>query len=94
MDGLLDASCIRRIGLAPYVQHNFTCHQFANRKRCIYNNNNNLHKIEQLTKHFFIIPTDAHNYKITGMFKQLKFPQLLQHVSVHTGTIIRELFHA
>ena len=42
----------------------------------------------------FIIPTDAHNYKITGMLKQLKFPQFLRHVSVHAGTIIRELFRA
>jgi len=43
------------------------------------------------TKHFFIIPTDAHNYKIVGM---LKFHQLLRHVLVHAGTIIRELFCA
>ena len=42
----------------------------------------------------FINPTDAHNYKITGMLKQLKFPQLLRHVPVHSGTIIRELFGA
>jgi predicted amidophosphoribosyltransferase len=94
----------------------------------------------------FIIPTDAHNYKITGTLKQLalnlltttivappsnaskwqmgfnsarkgltttivappsnaskwqmgfnsafKFPQLLRHVSVHAGTIIRDLFRA
>jgi hypothetical protein len=41
-----------------------------------------------------IISTDAHNYKITGMLKQLKFRQLLRHVSVHGGTIIRELFRA
>ena len=45
-------------------------------------------------KAFFIIPTDAHNYKITGMLKQLKFLQLLRHVSVHAATIIRELFRA
>ena len=45
-------------------------------------------------KALFIIPTDSHNYKITGMLKQLKFPQLLRHVSVHAGTIIRELFRA
>jgi len=44
--------------------------------------------------HFFINPTEAHNYKITGMLRQLKFPQLLRHVSVHSGTIIRELFLA
>jgi len=45
-------------------------------------------------KALFIIPTDAHNYKIIGMLKQLKFPQLFRHVSVHAGTIIRELFRA
>jgi hypothetical protein len=45
-------------------------------------------------KALFIIPTDTHNYKITGMLKQLKFRQLLRHVSVHAGTIIRELFRA
>jgi hypothetical protein len=42
----------------------------------------------------FIIPTDAHNYKITGMLKQLKFPQLLRHVSIQSGAIMRELFRA
>jgi hypothetical protein len=26
-----------------------------------------------LKKHTFIVPTDAHNYKIIGMLKQLKF---------------------
>ena len=46
------------------------------------------------TKQFFINPTDAHYYKITGILKQLKFRQLLRHVSVHSGTIIRELFRA
>ena len=45
-------------------------------------------------KALFIIPTDVHNYKITGMLKQLKFRQLPRHVSVHAGTIIRELFRA
>ena len=44
-------------------------------------------------KALFIVPPDAHNYKIIGVLKQLKFRQLLQHVSVHSGTIIRELFH-
>jgi hypothetical protein len=29
-------------------------------------------------KALFIIPTDAHNYKIVGMLKQLKFQQLLR----------------
>ena len=42
----------------------------------------------------FINPTYANNYKITGMLKQLKLPQLLRHVSVHSGTIIRELLLA
>jgi len=28
-------------------------------------------------KALFINQTDAHDYKITGMLKQLKFPQLL-----------------
>jgi hypothetical protein len=27
-----------------------------------------------LVKALFIIPTDAHNYKITGILKQLKIP--------------------
>ena len=45
-------------------------------------------------KALFIIQTDAKNYKITGMLKQLKFRQLLRRASVHAGTIIRELFRA
>jgi hypothetical protein len=45
-------------------------------------------------KALFINQTDAQNYKITGMLKQLKFPQFLRHVSVQSGTIIRELFRA
>jgi len=45
-------------------------------------------------KTLFIVPTDARNYKIIEMLKQLKFRQLLRHVSVHAGTIIRELFSA
>jgi hypothetical protein len=43
-------------------------------------------------KELFIIPTDAHNYKITGILKQLKFRLSLRHVSVHARTIIREPF--
>jgi hypothetical protein len=46
-----------------------------------------LHRASTGLKHFFINPTDAHNYKIAEMLKQLKFPQLLQHVSVQSGTI-------
>jgi hypothetical protein len=45
-------------------------------------------------KALFINPTDAHNYKITGMLKQLKFPQFLRHVSVQSGAVIKELFRA
>jgi hypothetical protein len=45
-------------------------------------------------KAHFIVPTDAHNYKIIGILKQLKSRQLLRNVSVHAVTIIRELFRA
>ena len=31
-----------------------------------------LHRASTVSKHFFIIPTDAHNYKITGMLKTIK----------------------
>jgi len=41
-----------------------------------------------------LFQTDAHNYKIIGILKQLKFGLSLRHVSVHAGTIIRELFRA
>ena len=41
-----------------------------------------------------LFKTDAHNYKIIGILKQLKFRLSLRHVSVHAGTIIRELFRA
>jgi hypothetical protein len=43
-------------------------------------------------KAFFIFHNDAHNYKITGILKQLKFRRPLRHVSVHAGTITREPF--
>jgi len=46
------------------------------------------------SKHFLFFQHDAHRYKIIGILKQLKFQQFLRHVSVHTGTIIRELFRA
>jgi hypothetical protein len=39
-------------------------------------------------KALLLFHNDAHNYKITGILKQLKF----QHVSVHAGTNIREPF--
>jgi hypothetical protein len=41
-------------------------------------------------KILFIIPPDAHYYKIVAMLKHLKLRHLLRHVSVHAGTIIRE----
>jgi hypothetical protein len=41
-------------------------------------------------KHFFIVPNDAHYYKILEMLKQFKIVNLFRHVSVHTETIIRE----
>jgi len=51
-------------------------------------------QINFYTKALFIVPTDAHNYKVIGILKQLKFQQLLRHVSVHAGTTIKELFRA
>jgi aspartate/glutamate racemase len=33
-----------------------------------------LHRASTVSKHFFIIPTDTHNYKITGMLKTIKIP--------------------
>ena len=41
-----------------------------------------------------LLQTDAHNYKIIGILKQLKFRLTLWHVSVHAGTIFRELSRA
>ena len=32
-----------------------------------------------------LLQTDAHNYKIIGILKQLKFRLSLRHVSVHAG---------
>jgi len=43
---------------------------------------------------FLLFQTGAHNYKIIGILKQLKFRLLLRRVSVQAGTIIRELFCA
>ena len=54
---------------------------------CIPSRNNSEPKQIWDIKALFIIPTDAHNYKMTGMLKQLKFPQLLRHVSVHSGLV-------
>ena len=41
-----------------------------------------------------LLQTDAHNYKIIGILKQLKFRLSLRHVSIHAETIFRELFRA
>jgi hypothetical protein len=35
-----------------------------------------LHRTSIVSKHFFIIPIDAHNYKITGMLKTIKIPTI------------------
>jgi hypothetical protein len=35
-----------------------------------------LHRASIVSKHFFIIPTDAHNCKITGMLKTIKIPTI------------------
>jgi hypothetical protein len=43
-------------------------------------------------KALFIFHNDAHNYKITGILKQLKFRRSLRHFSAHAGTISREPF--
>ena len=45
-------------------------------------------------KTLFLLQTDAHNYKIIGILKQLKFRLSLRHVSVHAGNIFRELSRA
>jgi hypothetical protein len=51
-----------------------------------------LHRASTVSKHFLLFHNDGHNYKITGILKQLKFQRSLRHVSVHAGTIIREPF--
>jgi hypothetical protein len=51
-----------------------------------------LHRASTVSKHFLLFHNDAHNYKITGILKQLKFRRSLRHVSVHAGTIFREPF--
>ena len=54
----------------------------------------NLLAVLQDQSTILLLQTDAHNYKIIGILKQLKFRLSLRHVSVHAGTIIRELFRA
>jgi hypothetical protein len=54
-------------------------------------------KLDDINRHIktlFIIPTDEHNYKITGMLKTIKIPTIAPTCFVHAGTIIRELFRA
>ena len=49
---------------------------------------------QQYQDTILLLQTDAHNYKIIGILKQLKFRISLRHVSVHAGTIFRELSRA
>ena len=49
---------------------------------------------QQYQRTFLLFQTDAHNYKIIEILKQLKFRLSLRHVSVHAGTIFRELSRA
>ena len=35
-----------------------------------------LHRASIVSKHFFVIPTDPHNYKIIGMLKTIKIPTI------------------
>ena len=35
-----------------------------------------LHRASTVSKHFFIIPTDVHNYKIIGMLKTIQIPTI------------------
>jgi hypothetical protein len=51
-----------------------------------------LYRASTVSKHFLFFHNGAHNCKITGILKQLKFRRSLQHVLVHSGTIIREPF--
>jgi len=83
----------KRISLFP--QHCvplycFTAVQLIETLDCI---SSYLHHASIISKTLFIVPTDAHYYKITEMLKQftnLKLEHLLRHVLVHAGTIIRD----
>ena len=50
-----------------------------------------LHRASTVLRHYLLFQTDAHNYKIIGILQQLKFRLSLRHVSLHAGTIFREL---
>jgi hypothetical protein len=41
-----------------------------------YSRSSCLDRASMVSKHFYIIPTDAHNYKITGMLKTIKIPTI------------------
>jgi hypothetical protein len=53
-----------------------------------------LYRASTVLRRFLLLQTDEHNYKIIVILKQLKFRLSLRHVSVHAGTIFRELFRA
>jgi len=51
-----------------------------------------LHRASTVSKHLFIIPTDAHNYTITGMLKTIKILTVAltcfgSHSNHHQGAI-------
>jgi hypothetical protein len=60
--------CRQSNDLTPGNAHNFLMFLWINRLVC------EMSELIWYLKHFFIIPTDAHNYKITGMFKTIKIP--------------------
>jgi hypothetical protein len=51
-----------------------------------------LYRASTVSKHFLLFHHDAHNYKITGILKQLKFRRSLRHVSLHAVTIVWDPF--
>jgi hypothetical protein len=66
----------------------------SHRPRALQTHCNYLHvcTVHQQYQSTFYFHNDAHNYKITGILKHLKFRRSLRHVSFHAGTIIREPF--
>jgi hypothetical protein len=62
----------------PTLYYQYKCTNGTNQSR------------RERVKMLFIVPTDAHYYKIVEKLKHLKLGHLLRHVSVHAGTIIRE----
>jgi len=49
-----------------------------------------LHRASIVSKTLFIVPNDAHYYKIIEMLKQFKIITLALTCFIHAGTIIRE----